>query len=355
MNNIAIITKIMKKLTWFIITLLSLSCKRDAAPAIESAGKTDILSFATNGQTLSTFIHPTTKQVRLEVAHDVDIKQLVPNFKIPDGATVKVNGITQTSGTSAVDFSRPVIYEVINQGSNSTKWEVLVSPVSCKILIDASHDGGVWWFPQYEATGFDAGKPHQGKAFADALRANGFEVTELGRGKELTEEMFFGHYIVIRVTGFQPYSKNELDVYKKLLDRGMNLVFFTDHKQNDRVDELGDLLNIKFEGIANGNVTTFMQHQITTNLTSINYVAGAVITNADQNTGIQILGRLGKNDYADLNMNGVKDSGEVEAPPVMGILTYPKSRVFFIGDTNGLEIQPQPFINNLIQWMGDCF
>lgn len=355
MNNIAIINKIMKNFTWFLITLLALSCKREAAPAIESAGKMDILSFTTNGQTLSTFIHPTTKQVRLEVGHDVDIKHLVPNFRIPDGAIVKVNGVIQTSGASVVDFSGPVIYQVLSQNSDSASWEISVSPVSCKILIDASHDGGVWWFPQYEATGFDPGKPHQGKAFADVLRSKGFEVTELGRGKELTEEMFFGHYIVIRVAGFQPYSKNELDVYKKLLDRGMNLAFFTDHKKNDRVDELGDLLNIKFEGTANGNVTTFMPHQITTNLISLNYIAGAVITNADQNTGIQVLGRLGKNDYADLNMNGVKDPGEVEAPPVMGILNYPKSRVFFIGDTNGLEIQPQPFINNLIEWMGDCF
>jgi len=54
-------------------------------------------------------------------------------------------------------------------------------------------------------------------------------------------------------------------------------------------------------------------------------------------------------------MNGVKDQGEPDGPPVMGVLNYPNSRVFFIGDMNGLEIQPQPFINNLINWMGHCF
>ena len=48
------------------------------------------------------------------------------------------------------------------------------------------------------------------------------------------------------------------------------------------------------------------------------------------------------------------DPNEPTAPPVMGILTYPKINVFFIGDTNGLEVQPQPFIDNLIHWMGEC-
>jgi len=52
-----------------------------------------------------------------------------------------------------------------------------------------------------------------------------------------------------------------------------------------------------------------------------------------------------------MNFNGVRDEGEPVAPPVMGILNCPKSKVFFIGDANGLQIIPQPFINNLISWM----
>lgn len=351
-----IINKRIKVFAWVIITLMMLSCKRQDVLDPGADNHAAFLSFRTNGQTLSTFIHSATRQVRLEIGHDVDITRLVPEFKIPDGYIVKVNGLKQTSGSSSVDFSRPVIYELISQSTNdSTNWEVDAVPLKCKILIDASHDGGVWWFPQYEATGFDPNQSHQGKAFADVLRSKGFEVTELGRGKELTEEMFFGHYIVIRVGGLQPYTDNEMEVYKKLLDRGMNLAFFTDHKKNDPVDELGNLLNIKFEGVANGVVNTFTPHEITDNLTSFSYIAGSVITNADQNPNIQILGRLDQNDYADLNMNGIKDPGEPTAPPVMGILNYPESRVFFIGDMNGLEIRPQPFIDNLIRWMGNCF
>ena len=37
-----------------------------------------------------------------------------------------------------------------------------------RILVDASRDGGVWWFPQWEQQGgFDFTLPHQGKELAD--------------------------------------------------------------------------------------------------------------------------------------------------------------------------------------------
>ncbi len=174
-----------------------------------------------------------------------------------------------------------------------------------------------------------------------------FKVDELGRGEELKEEHFMGYFIVIRVNGFQTYTANELEVYTKLVKRGMNLVFFTDHKTYDPKDELGDLLGIEFKGVARGKVCKFTSHIITENLTSLDYIAGSVLINADQNSDIQILGWLGENDYADMNLNGIKDEGEPVAPPVMGILNCPKSKIFFIGDANGLQIMPQPFINNL--------
>jgi hypothetical protein len=85
------------------------------------------------------------------------------------------------------------------------------------------------------------------------------------------------------------------------------------------------------------------------------YDAGPVPINADQNPDVDVLGWLGAEDLAGLNFNGVRDENEPVAAPVIGILNYPKSRVFFIGDMNGIEIQGQPFIDNLIQWMGHCF
>jgi len=337
-----------------IFSLMVISCEtQDDSPVVDK--KAVFLSFSAAGQTLPASINTFDNLVSMEVDHDVDVTGLIPEFDIPAGYSVYANGIEQVSGSSTVDFSEPVTYELKHNNSHSTSWEVSVVPLGCKILIDASHDGGVWWFPQYEATGFDPNQGHQGQQFANLLRDKGFEVTELGRGVELTEEMFFGHYIVIRAGGFQAYTAKELEVYTNLIYRGMNLAFFTDHKKNDPVDELGDHLGLEFKGVAFGTVATFAPHDITANLVGIDYVAGSVITNVDQNPDVEVLGWLGEEDFADLNFNDIKDANEPVAPPVMGILNYPKSRVFFIGDMNGIEIQPQPFIDNLIQWMGDCF
>jgi hypothetical protein len=313
------------------------------------------LSFVANGQTLPAAIHTEERTIRFEVDHDVDVASLHPEFKIPDGYSVYVNGEKQESGTSTVDFTQPVTYEFRNRDNQSTTWNVEALPLTCKILIDASHDGGVWWFPQWEETGFDPNQWHQGQPFAEMLRSKGFEVTELGRGIELTEEMFFGHYIVIRAGGFQPYSAGELDVYSKLIDRGVNLVFFADHKKNDPSDELGEIiLGINFKGAANGTITKFGEHEIMAGMTSLNYIAGSAILSTDINPDMVILGWLGEDDFTDMNYNNVKDADEPVGSAVMGVLNYPKSRIFFIGDMNGIEIQPQPFINNLITWMGSC-
>jgi hypothetical protein len=303
---------------------------------VDPNGNASFMAFSTNGQTLPSAIHTSTKKIRLEIDHDVDVNTLTPQFEIPEGSIVTINGVEQLSGITQVDFTEPVTYTITDKNNTVTTWNVSVETLGCRVLIDASHDGGVWWYPQSEATGFDASAYHQGQAFAEALRAKGFEVTELGRGGELTEEMFFGHYIVIRVVGFQAYTTQELNVYSNLLDRGMNLVFFTDHKQNDPVDELGAMVGVNFEGSVNGTITTFADHEITNGITSINYIAGSIITNAETNPDLEILGWLENGD------------------PVMGIVHYPNSRIFCIGDTNGIEVQPQPFIDNLVSWMGSC-
>jgi hypothetical protein len=293
--------------------------------------------------------------VKVEVAHDVDLSSLTPSFEIPSGYKVYTNGKEQVSGSSQVDFTKPVTYELRNKDNQSTSWTVSTLPLSCKILIDASHDGGIWWFPQYEATGFNPNAPHQGQGFANHLREKGFEVTELGRGIELTDEMFFGNYIIIRAGGFGTYTQKELEVYGRLIDRGTNLVYFTDHTLNDPVDELGEHLGLQMTGAVSGGIDKFAPHEITANLEYIDYIAGSVVTNVIQNPNIEVLGWLNDGGYTDLNGNNIKDPNEPAGSPVMGILKYPKSRIFFIGDTNGLQVRPQPFIDNLIQWMGHCF
>jgi hypothetical protein len=335
------------------------SCQKednaDLNPVQTLAPQQGFITFTSTGQTLPTAIHNNEKQVKFEVDHNVDVTRLVPEFSVPQGYKVFLNGVEQLSGTSEVDFTQPVTYLVKDGDNRQASWEATAIKLKKKILIDASHDGGVWWFPQSPLTGFDQKLPHQGQAFANLLRAKGFEVDELGRDAGLTEEMFFGYYIIIRANGFQSYTSKELEVYTNLVKRGMRLVFFTDHKKYDPTDELGNHLGLKFSGIAYGKISTFAPHVITENINSIDYIAGSVLMDAAKNPNIQILGWLGNEDYADLNFNGTKDENEPLAPPVMGILKYPKSKIFFIGDMNGLQVMPQPFIDNLIKWMGDDF
>ena len=57
-----------------------------------------------------------------------------------------------------------------------------------RVLIDASKDGGLWWFPQAQA--FNPKAYHQGKVFVDIIRAKGWQVTELPRGERITLTSF---------------------------------------------------------------------------------------------------------------------------------------------------------------------
>lgn len=338
-----------------IMLVVMASCQKEETDQTESEVRIPFLSFTSSGQTLPASIDGMKREIEFEVDHDINITSLVPKFDVPEGCSVLLDGVKQVSGLSAVDFSIPVMYEIRDPQNRSSMWKASAVQLKSKILIDASHDGGVWWFPQWEGTGFDQEKPHQGKTMADLLRSKGFEVDELGRGTELTEKKFFGYYIIIRAGGFQTYTDKELGVYTNLIKRGMNLVFFTDHKKYDIKDELGDFLGLKFKGIAFGDVTRIEQHVITKGFKPFYYNAGSVLTDYDGNENIQILGWLGDNDFADMNWNGTRDTGEPYAPPVMGILKYPKSKIFFIGDMNALQIMPQPFIDNLCTWMGTCF
>ena len=80
------------------------------------------------------------------------------------------------------------IISVIHTGCTDVDLnEISVNKPSKKILVDASHDGGGWWFPQ--AGSYSANLPHQGKALADLLRSRGFTVDELPRDILITDSI----------------------------------------------------------------------------------------------------------------------------------------------------------------------
>src|SRR5262249_30671099 len=56
------------------------------------------------------------------------------------------------------------------------------------ILVDASKDGGVWWWPQTPSNGYSENRDHQGKPLADYLKKLGYEVDELPLGAIITTD-----------------------------------------------------------------------------------------------------------------------------------------------------------------------
>src|SRR5438067_13727394 len=64
------------------------------------------------------------------------------------------------------------------------------------VLVDATHDGGAWWFPQ--GGPFISTQPHQGQALADTLRPKGYAVDELARGDSNSMARLLVHQVTIR-------------------------------------------------------------------------------------------------------------------------------------------------------------
>jgi len=56
--------------------------------------------------------------------------------------------------------------------------------------------------------------------------------------------------------------------------------------------------------------------------------------------------------YTILNNSDPFNSGNISAAPVMGLVTnFPNTRIFFLGDGNGIEMVPQPLTQNLVNWL----
>ena len=109
------------KIYFLCLILTIFSCQKDEHNNIAQGG---FLSFSTNGQTLPAAINTIQNQVRFEIGHDVDVTRLVPEFDVPEGCTVSLNGIQQVSGSSTVDFSQPVTYVLEDREKHSAKWQV---------------------------------------------------------------------------------------------------------------------------------------------------------------------------------------------------------------------------------------
>ncbi len=246
---------------------------------------------------------------------------------------------------SCTDVTEPINNQKANTFCNPDN----AINIETAILVDASHDGGVWWFPQSED--FSATKDHQGKALADYLRSKGFDVDELPRGTIVTSDILIKYDKVIRAGKSGNYSESELKAYDEFLDKKSSLILISEFLRNGARDELAERIGIPFVGFARGDVKVFADHPITKNVSPFCYNAGSVVLDVSSNPLIEVLGCLADDTPVELS-NG-KIAEQIKPPDgiaVMGILHHPKSKIFFIGDINGIEKIPQPLISNLVHW-----
>jgi hypothetical protein len=220
------------------------------------------------------------------------------------------------------------------------------------ILVDASKDGGTWWFPQAPPD-FSDSVDHQGKLLADYLRSLGYHVDELPRGAVITDELLGNYSKIIRAAPFFNYSDDELAAYKNFVKKRGAILLFQDHLSYDVNDKLSEFLGLSFKGAVSGTVANFTSHEITENVGPLPFIAGAVVTNTKNNPGITVLGSISKTDYTALNgADPFYGQAPDIDPPVMGLVTnFPNTKIFFIGDINGMESVPQPLTQNIVNWL----
>ncbi len=204
-----------------------------------------------------------------------------------------------------------------------------------RILVDASHDGGGWWFPQSPLTGFSSDQPRQGKALADLLKAMGFIVDELPRGILITDSILRRYDKVIRAGKYEPYLPSELVAYDNFLNRKTSLLLISEYlRPTSQIDQLAERIGVQFRGVYYDSVDHFSAHSITAGARPFYYNAGSAVINSNS-PAITVLGRIG-------GPSGL---------PVMGILQHPQAKIFFIGEINGLHTVPQPFTSQLFKWL----
>ena len=156
-------------------------------------------------------------------------------------------------------------------------------------------------------------------------------VDELPRERIITDSLLATYQGVIRVGHFGSYTPRELDGYDWFLGCGRTLVLLSEFLQQGGRDQLADHLGIRLHGRVTGAIVEFGDHPVTRNVTFMEFVMGSVLEEPVP-PKVKVLGRL--------------DTGQA----VMGVLAHARAKVFFLGDVNGMELVPQPLVDNLITW-----
>jgi len=94
----------------------------------DPSDEAEITAFSLEEQTGEATINATAGTITIEVANGTAVIALIAGFELSVGATAAVDATPQVSGTTANDFTNPVVYVVTAQNGATTKnWTVTVT------------------------------------------------------------------------------------------------------------------------------------------------------------------------------------------------------------------------------------
>ena len=97
----------------------------------------NILTYTIPNQVGTSSINATEKTVKVTVPYGTNVTNLVATFTLSDYASAKVGTTDQVSGSTANDFTNPVVYTITAEAGNTKDWTVTVveAPASTEAKI----------------------------------------------------------------------------------------------------------------------------------------------------------------------------------------------------------------------------
>lgn len=208
-----------------------------------------------------------------------------------------------------------------------------VSERPLRVLVDASKDGGLWWFPQRPPT-FDPKQHHQGKFLADFMREQGWEVVELPRGEVITFDRLRDTDVVIRPPAYFPYTLDEAVAYRDSVNAGTRLLLLGGNSTSG--DAVAEIFGVRFEPRSRfSSVKQWVPHSLTAKMECCNLVWTGITEAPNDAVLLAWLIR-----------------SEINPRPVLGYLTFGSGYVVFAGQTLMSQSLRGSFSGNLIKAVG---
>jgi len=195
-----------------------------------------------------------------------------------------------------------------------------------RVVIDASRDGGAWWFPQGPPP-FDPQKPHQGVLLANYLKSRGWEVIEIPRETKITDQ-FKGATMVVRFNKWGGYDASEVMAYREFVRNGGRLLLLEGYVRDaeSENDAVARQFGIHFQGMVEAAAMRGAKGA-SRDYNSTVYRIGSIVDQYPQAT--RPLARL--------------DDGRL----VMGTFRFGRGRIIFLSSVFPVLQVPELFINRL--------